>query len=60
MREPLFAMGLVVVMGDFKHLNLFHSQCYAVVMVRECKKALNAHELQGSTIPLGLVPFSKS
>ncbi len=40
-------MGLVVVMGDPKLLNLFYSLCCAVVVVRECPKALSSHELCG-------------
>ncbi len=40
-------MGSVVVMGDPKLLNLFYSQCRAVVVVRECPKALSSHEFCG-------------
>ena len=38
-RKPFFAMGLGVVMGNPKLLNLSHSHCSAVVVIRECPKA---------------------
>ena len=54
---PLFAVGSVVVMGDTKLLNLFHSLCCAVVVVRKCPKAMNAHEFCGAVCPNERIPF---
>ncbi len=50
-------MGLFVVMGDPKLLNFFHGLCCAVVVVRECPKALNAHKFCEIINHIDLVRF---
>jgi hypothetical protein len=51
-------MRSVVVMGDPKLLNIFNSLCCAVVVVRKCPKALNAHEFCGIESPIVRIPLN--
>ncbi len=56
---PLFAVGSVLVMGDTKLLNLFHSLCCGVVVKCKCPKTLNAHEFCGKKNLIVRIPLKR-